>query len=184
MAKKPTKRATREALSKVDGKALKRHVRRSVFPIADAWTPGMIQLLDNNADAMRRDIVARPEVYGFKGLKCVGGICRISDADFASLVRHAVHAGFGVAMRLHRHELLTTADAAVIVGGQRRGHETGHQSQSRAKERRATEIRDTWARLEAEGGKCTYDAVAALVGCSRSTVERAINNRVTKPAKK
>ena len=184
MSKPRAKPATREALTKVDGKALRQHVRRSLFPIADAWTAEIVELLNGTGGSMARDILARPSVYGFKSLKCTGGQCRVSEKDILALVCHSVQAGFGVAMRMHRTDLNTTADAAVIVGGQRRGHEHGHDSQRRLAERRANEIRDTWEKLEAEGKKCTYDAVAKIVGCSRSTVERAINHRATKPAKK
>ena len=184
MTKKRANPTTREALAKVDGRALKKHVRRSVVPIADAWTQDVVAVLDSTAASVGNDIMARPAIYGFGSLKSSGGQCRVSEKDLLAMIRHSVQAGFGVAMRMHRTDLNTTADAAVIVGGQRRGHEHGHDSQRRRAERRANEIRDTWAKLEAEGEKCTYDAVAKIMGCSRSTVERAINNRVTKPANK
>jgi hypothetical protein len=179
---KRANRAARDTLAQVDGKALKRHVQRSVFPIADVWTADLVAVLDDTAASVGNDVTARPAIYGFTSLKLTGGQCRISKKDLLALVRHSVQAGFGVAMRMHQQDLLTTADAAVIVGGQRQGHVRGHESQSQARERRAAEIRETWARLEAAGEKATYEAVAALVGYSRSTVERAINNRATKPA--
>ena len=184
MAKTRVKKTTRQALAKIDGKALRKHVRRSVVPIADAWADEVVGVLDDTAASVGNAILARPEVYGFKSLMCSGESCRVSRNDFLALVRHAVQAGFGVAMRMHRGDLTTTADAAVIVGGQRRGHQQGHESQSKAKERRAEEIRETWARMQAEGQRCTYDTVAAVCGRSRSTVERAINDRVVKPTKR
>jgi hypothetical protein len=150
MAKKKVTSA-RAALAAVDGKALRKHVRRSVFPIADAWADKVVGVLDDTAASVGHAIVARPAVYGFTTLECSGESCRVSRNDLLALVRHAVQAGFGVAMRMHRSDLTTTADAAVIVGGQRRGHQQGHESQSKAKERRADDIRKTWARMQAEG---------------------------------
>jgi hypothetical protein len=184
MAKTRANKATRQALAQIDASALRKHVRRSVIPIADAWADEVVGVLDDTAASVGHAIVARPEVYGFKSLKCSGESCRVSRNDLLALVRHAVQAGFGVAMRMHRGDLAATADAAVIVGGQRRGGQQGHESQSKAKERRAEEIRKTWDRMQDEGQRCTYDTVAAVHKCSRSTVDRAVNNRVVKPKKR
>jgi len=59
MAKTSAKQATRQALPQIDGKALRKHVQRSVLLIADAWANDVVDVLDDTTASVGNDIVTR-----------------------------------------------------------------------------------------------------------------------------
>lgn len=168
----------REILSAIDGEAWRHRIERLLVPLKAYWPADVAELVDANAGFVAEEILRRPADYGFRGVRrSKPGVFSIPEKDLHEIVRHAFQAGFIEAMKMHRPELLTAADAAVIVGGQHRGNKKGHVSQAMRASKKANEIREKWAAMEAAGENVTNDLVAAAVGCSRSTVIRAFKSK-------
>lgn len=100
------------------------------------------------------------------------------------LMHYCTSQGFAMALYRYADQLARVPELAAWHRRRAQGVNKGHATQSQARAAKYQRIRDTHARLEAAGEPCTYDAIAAACGCSRSTVERAINNRPTKRTKR
>lgn len=99
-------------------------------------------------------------------------------------VRAAAEIGFFAAVVRYKKWLHGNSEVKRILAGRMTGLRKGHVKQTQAREAQHQRIRDKRAELEAAGEPCTYDVIATLMECSRSTVERAINNRTTKRPKR
>jgi DNA invertase Pin-like site-specific DNA recombinase len=112
-------------------------------------------------------------------LESLRSLDRGQSLDLAGMLAYAAHMGFAMALHRYADQL---KDVRELVGWRRKrrkGGEKGRQESTRRKEEQDQRIRDKRAELEAAGKPCTYDVIAKELGCSRSTVDRAINNRPT-----
>jgi hypothetical protein len=142
------------------------------------WPRDTADIVGFNAASLIDDLLSRPQEWGYCSAKeSRSGAFTLSRDDVESMLSHVFHAGFIQAMLMHRQELMSSVDAAVIVNGRRRGNVLGHASQSQRKHAKAKLIRDTWAAMEAAGERPTNGTVAARCGCSERTVIRAFDSR-------
>lgn len=100
--------------------------------------------------------------------------------ELVSLAHYAAAQGFALALYRYADELKRVPELAAWHRKRRDALGKGHATQTQAREAKYQRIREKWAELESAGQPCTYDAVAAACGCSRATVDRAINHRATK----
>lgn len=90
----------------------------------------------------------------------------------------AVEMGFAMALYRFADALEGESELAQWRGvGQRKGHE----SQSRARIKRAEQIRAKWREIEAAGGTPSNEMVATAMKCSVSTVIRAFRQKGSLP---
>lgn len=109
---------------------------------------------------------------------------RLTRPEVARMMRSAVHEGYLAAMMDYSADIQQSDEASAQYDKREIGGHKGHKTQSEQREARYKKIRETQARLEAEGKPCTYEAVAKECGYSRATVERAINRRTTNRMKR
>jgi hypothetical protein len=129
---------------------------------------------DELPDRLRR-LLARQAVAVLTFLKS-NGTQIVCDTETAF---DLVAAGFDFAItryadRLRHLPELEEWEAKRIDGG-----EKGRRVLTTRALEQAQRIRDKRAELEKAGKPCSYDVIAKEIGCSRSTVDRAINNRPT-----
>jgi len=116
-------------------------------------------------------------------------ICSMTEDTFREFTRLAMAAGFMAALQRYVAELKDVPELAEWRRAQKTGGDRGRETSSQRKEKLAERIRVKHASMERAGESCTYQAVAnALnaegVKCSRTTVERAINQRTVKRKKR
>lgn len=97
--------------------------------------------------------------------------------------------GFEFALQRYASQLKKVPELAAWRSAQKTGGDRGRETLSQRKEKLAERIRVKHASMERAGESCTYQAVAnALnaegVKCSRTTVERAINQRTVNRKKR
>jgi hypothetical protein len=104
-------------------------------------------------------------------------------------VEQVVFQGFDFALARYADQIKHVPELAAWRSKRKTGGDLGRETLSKRREKTAQRIRDKFAAMEAAGEHCTYQTVAnALkaegVKCSRSTVDRAINQRPTKRKKR
>jgi hypothetical protein len=108
------------------------------------------------------------------------------DAAMAKVFARAFAlAGFKCAVSRYIFALKDIPELSEWRRAQKSGGDKGRKTLTERKEQKAQRIRDKWAAMERAGEKCTYQAVADALKaegekCSRSTVDRAINQRAIK----
>lgn len=170
-------------LADLDPQQQRQRIKQLTILQPKHWPRDTADIVSGNAETFIDDLLSRPAEWGYRSVKeSRTRTFTLSRNDLESMLGHALHAGFILAMVLHRHELMSSADAAVIVSGRRRGNVRGHASQSQRRNAKAQFIRDTWAAMEANGQRPTNATVAAQCKCSVSTVIRAFKSTPNKRA--
>ena len=122
--------------------------------------------------------------FAFRDRESLKTLDREQRLDFGGMLSYATHMGFAMALYRYADQLQEVPELAEWKRKRHDGLDKGHATQTQAREAKYQRIRDTCSQLEAEGKPCTYDVLAVACGCSRSTVERAINSRTVKRTKR
>ena len=117
-------------------------------------------------------------------VQSVVGMDRLENDFISDLVWRATESGFWLALQRYSKHLRGSKEAMAFINARESAANRGRKTQSEKREARYKEIRETQARLDAEGKPSTYAAIAAVCGYGRATVERAINQRTAKRTKR
>jgi hypothetical protein len=175
----------RDPLLSSDLDQWRQRVTQLTVPMRTHWPVDAAEVIEANAGLVVDDILERPAAYRLKSLRRRTGNCySISAGDLATIMRHLFHAGFLEAILMHRRELIAAGEMAEFAQKRDSGGGIGRAKSSAKKNMLAERIRDKRDELERAGEQWNYDVIAKAVGCSRSTVDRAINNRPAKRKKR
>jgi hypothetical protein len=176
MKKKPS---SRDAVMSLDAAGWRRRIQQLSIAHADYWPRELSESMEHNADQLADALLDRSAQYGLASIKCTRAGLSMSGKDYAEVVLIAFRAGFLDAVQMHRRELLSIGDVIEEKQARVSGGDKGRRALTTRRMEQAQRIRDKRAELEKAGKPCSYDVIAKEIGCSRSTVDRAINNRQT-----